>query len=221
MDRMRRVIAKRMRVAATEIPHVTLHREVNATELLKVHEELNASMTTTNTHISISVLMALAVAIALREYPRINGRTENGEIRLYHQINLGIAVALNDGLAVPVIRNADQRSTSEFASELNRLVQRARTGTLSLSDVTDGTFTVSNLGAFGVDYFTPIINPPQLGILGVGAITTSLRLVEGELREVPQLGLSLSFDHAALDGASGAQFLSMVARYIESPSVLL
>lgn len=165
--------------------------------------------------ITVTAALLHVVSRALREYPRLNGRTEDGEIRLYRVVNLGVAVALDDGLVVPVIHHADGKSAAELAAELAETSARARACKLRSADLADGTFTVSNLGAHGVESFTPIINPPQLAILGVGAIRQELQCVDGVLGSVPQLHLSLSFDHAAVDGAQAARFLQLVRQGIE------
>jgi pyruvate dehydrogenase E2 component (dihydrolipoamide acetyltransferase) len=147
----------------------------------------------------------------------MNGRTELGEVRLYHDVNLGVAVEVDDGLVVPVIRDSETRRMRTLATKLADLTARARSRDLTPLDMTDGTFTISNLGALGVEFFTPIINPPELGILGVGSLRDEVKIVGGEPQEVPTLHLSLSFDHAALDGADSARFLQLVVRHVECP----
>lgn len=215
MDGMRRAISRRMRAAVTEIPHVTLHRSVRASSLVDARDYVAQTKEATNAHVTVSVMLAHLVAISLRAYPRINGRTEEGEVRLYHRVNLGIAIAVEDGLVVPVVRDADQKTPVQIAEELTLLAKKARDGRLHPMDVSDATFTISNLGTYGVEHFTPIINPPQLGILGVGAMVPRLILEEGHAKEVPYLGLSLSFDHSALDGAQAARFLEILTNHME------
>ena len=207
LDRVRRVTARRMRAAVQEMPHVTLHRSVDVTALLESRRALSEGAAGPGPKVTLTALMASIVGSSLREYPRINGRTEEGEMRLYHRINLGVAIAVGDGLVAPVIRDVDQKSPTEIAAELSQLAERAQNNRLLPSDLTDITFTMTNLGSYGVEYFTPIINPPQMGILGVGAVSRAVRFVDGVLREVHLLGLSLSFDHASLDGAQAARFL--------------
>lgn len=218
LDKVRRVIAKRMLASVRDIAHVTLHRSVDASTLINARRQ--ASMEGRNgagVRITLTAFIASALGSSLREYPRINGRTEEGEIRLYHRVNLGVAIEVGDGLVAPVIRDVDQKSPLEIAAELTQLAERAQDNKLVPSDFADITFTMTNLGAFGVEKFTPIINPPQLGILGVGAVIPTVSFVEGQVRELPLLGLSLSFDHAALDGAQAARFLDVLARHIETP----
>lgn len=217
-DRVRRVTARRMRAAVQEMPHVTLHRSVEVTALLESRRALSEGTSWSGPRVTLTALLASVLGSSLREYPRINGRTEEGEMRLYHRINLGVAVAVGDGLVAPVIRDVDQKSPIEIATELSQLAERAQHNRLLPSDLSDITFTMTNLGSYGVEYFTPILNPPQMGILGVGAITQAVRFIDGNPREVHLLGLSLSFDHASLDGAQAARFLEVVARRIQSPA---
>lgn len=207
-----------MREAVAEKPHVTLHVRVAASKLLLVREELSKEISQrSEAKFTVTVLLAALVAHALKEYPRINGRTEENEIRLYHAINLGVAVAIDDGLVVPVIHQCDTMPLIELAEKLDELSKKARSKSLSLGDVTDGTFTITNLGAYGVEFFTPIINPPQLAILGVGAIGEEVRIISDVPQSVKMLHLSLSFDHAVLDGVDAAKFLQLVVARIEDP----
>ena len=213
-DRFRRIVARRLRQVVADKPHVTLHARADAQALLAARQRL---ATGTQVRTTLTVLLMQLTARALREYPRLNGRTEDDEIRLYGAVNLSVAVALDDGLVAPVIKDADRKGTSELTAELRDVSSRARSGALRSTDLTDGTFTVSNLGAHGVEWFTPIINPPQLAILGVGAIRDEPRCLDGAWENMPVLYLSLSFDHAAVDGAQAARFLSLVKRHVESP----
>jgi pyruvate dehydrogenase E2 component (dihydrolipoamide acetyltransferase) len=207
-----------MREVVAEKPHVTLHVRVDASKLLLVREELSKEIgQRSEARLTVTVLLTALVAHALKEYPRINGRTEENEIRLYHAINLGVAVAIDKGLVVPVIHESDTKSLIELAETLNELTRKARSKSLSIGEVTDGTFTITNLGSYGVEFFTPIINPPQLAILGVGAIGEEVRIINDVAQSVKILHLSLSFDHAALDGVDAAKFLQMVVARVENP----
>ena len=216
--RIRKLTARRMREVAVEKPHVTLHVRVDASQFLLVREELSNEIRQHSTaKFTVTVLLAVLVADALKACPRINGRTEEDEIRLYHDINLGVAVAIDDGLVVPVISHCDTKSLIELAETLDALSGKARGKGLSISDMTDGTFTITNLGAYDVEFFTPIINPPQLAILGVGTISDEVRLVDDVVTSVKMLHLSLSFDHAALDGVDAAKFLQLLAARVKDP----
>lgn len=217
MDRNRRAVARSMRASASETPHVTLHRKADAETLLSVRSELASDAGVGNTRITVTVLLARIVARALRVYPRINGRTEEGELRLYDRVNLGLAVALEDGLTVPVLHDADRASLPELARMVTDVSSRARQGKLKVADLVDGTFSLSNLGASGVEFFTPLINPPQMAILGIGSVSEEVRIRDGSPVAARRLHLSLSFDHAALDGATAAGFLDVVVANIEDP----
>jgi pyruvate dehydrogenase E2 component (dihydrolipoamide acetyltransferase) len=203
-----------MRAAVTEMPHVTLHARADASGLQAVRARLNARADVPR--LSLTAVLARVVAEALREYPRVNGRTEEGEIRLYKRVNLGLAVALEDGLIVPVIRDAQELDADRMAAAIVDLSDRARAGRIKLGDLADATFTLSTLGAHGVEFFTPIINPPQLAILGVGTVRDEVRLRDGSPVAVPVLHLSLSFDHAAMDGVQAARFLELLVAKIEA-----
>lgn len=221
MNRNRRAVARSMRASAAEIPHVTLHRKANAEPLLTERTRILADAAPGNGRVTVTVLLARIVARALRAYPRINGRSEEGELRLYERVNLGLAVALDDGLTVPVLHDADRASLQELAGMVTDVSSRARAGELKVADLVDGTFSLSNLGSHGVEFFTPLINPPQMAILGVGAMTEEVRLRDDVPVVERRLHLSLSFDHAAIDGATAARFLDLVISNIEDPHAFL
>jgi pyruvate dehydrogenase E2 component (dihydrolipoamide acetyltransferase) len=217
-SRIRQAVARRMRASVTEKPHVTLHARAAAENLLAARSQFgHGTGGPETTRPTLTVILAAVVSRCLRKFPRVNGHIQGSEIRLYKVVNLAVAVALQDGLITPVLRDCDRKDVPEIASELSRLTERARSGTLSPSDVADGTFTLTNLGAEGVEFFTPIINPPQLAILGIGAIREEAKLVGDVFRAVPHLYLSLSFDHAAMDGRPAAEFLKLVVDAVEDP----
>jgi pyruvate dehydrogenase E2 component (dihydrolipoamide acetyltransferase) len=152
-----------------------------------------------------------ACAHALRQHPRMNSALDGDVIRHGEQIHVGVAVALEEGLIVPVIRDTDKRSLREIAQDARALAEKARAGKLTLEDVSGGTFTVSNLGMYGVDGFTPILNAPQTGILGVGRIVEKPVIYRGEIAKRSMMVLSLTFDHRVIDGAPAGAFLQTVA----------
>ncbi|TQN43061.1 2-oxoacid dehydrogenase/acyltransferase catalytic subunit [Blastococcus colisei] len=203
-----------MRAAVAEMPHVTLHARADASALVAARAGLNARADVPR--LSLTAVLARVVVEALREYPRVNGRTEEGEIRLYKRVNLGVAVALEDGLTVPVLRDAQEMDVDAVGAAIVDVSDRARSGRIKLADLADATFTLSTLGAHGVEFFTPIINPPQLAILGVGAVRDEIRLQNGSPVAVPVLYLSLSFDHAAMDGVQAARFLELLVAKVEA-----
>ena len=162
-------------------------------------------------------LVIVATARALREHPRMNAVQRENEVELVWEINVGLAVALEEGLIVPTIRRADEMGLREIATESRDLASKAREGALSHDEVTGGTFTVTNLGAYDIDAFTPIINPPQVGILGVGRVLEKAVVFQGEIAKRSMMFLSLTFDHRVIDGAPAADFLRTVKGHLEDP----
>jgi len=161
-----------------------------------------------------------AVAKALEEHRILNSTLEGEQIKIYEDINIGVAVATEKGLIVPVTRNANKKSLTQIASTLKELVEKARKGKLTKEDVTGGTFTITNLGMYEVEVFIPIINPPEAAILGVGKITEKPVIIDKEIRIKPILYLSLSYDHRIVDGAPAAQFLQRIKQILEKSSEL-
>ena len=164
--------------------------------------------------------MAGLLADFLQQHPRLNAVLDGEVIRLIPDIHIGIAVALDDGLIVPVVHNADRRSLAELNTARGRLAERARTGRLSPAEVSGGTFTVTNLGGFDIDGFTPIINPPEIAILGVGRIVEKLVIHQAKVAQRSTMTLSLTFDHRLVDGALAAAFLQTIKRLLEVPEKL-
>jgi len=214
---MRQAIAKRMTESWTAIPHVTLHRSVYAEGLFELRKK--ASEKTTK-KISMTAVIACLVSRLLPKHPLLNAHYERDGTRVFDDVHLGLAVAVSNGLVVPVIRHANSKSIPELAEEIADVSERARTGSLNPDELEGGTFTISNLGMFGVDGFTPIIVPPQTGILGIGRSVQSMTSSDGTAQNI-SMTLSLSFDHRAMDGVYGAQFLDSLARCIEDPMQLL
>jgi pyruvate dehydrogenase E2 component (dihydrolipoamide acetyltransferase) len=186
--------------------------EVDVTNAQKLREKVKVSYTD---------VLVKAVAEALTEYSIINSTLEKDQIKVFENVNVGVAVAIEAGLVVPVIRNADKKSLKEVSSTLKELVEKARNGKLTKEEFSDGTFTITNLGMFGVDVFTPIINPPETAILGVGRIVEKPVVMDKKIVVKPLMQLSLSFDHRVVDGAPAAQFLRKVKEIIESSESLL
>jgi pyruvate dehydrogenase E2 component (dihydrolipoamide acetyltransferase) len=212
-----RLMAERTTQSWTTIPHFVLVREVHATQLISWRERTAQQGTAEATY---SDLLVRVVAEALRHYPRLNASWERDAIRTHDEINIGLAVATEDGLVVPVIQRADDLSLHGIVRQRADLVRRAQAGRLRLPDLQGGTFTISNLGMYGVDAFTAIVNAPQAAILAVGRIVERVVPVDGHPAVRPMLTLSLSCDHRVVDGARGAQFLAHIARLLEDPSEL-
>ena len=213
-----RIMAERTTQSWTSVPHFYLTREVNANRLMTWRERAQKRATAKITYTDLLVRL---VAAALREHPRINASWKEGTILNNPEINVGLAVAVEDGLVVPVIHRADELSIVELAQQRTELVTRAQSGRLKPDDISGGTFTISNLGMYGVDEFHAIVNPPQAAILAVGRIVDRVVPVEDHPAVQPMMTMTLSCDHRAVDGARGAQFLQTLAEMIEEPLGLL
>jgi pyruvate dehydrogenase E2 component (dihydrolipoamide acetyltransferase) len=212
-------MAERLSESWRTVPHFFLLRQVEATRLLAWRESLRSRAGYEGvTHTDLLVKLCAA---ALREHPRVNASWRDGKVLASAGIHVGIAVALEDGLVVPVVHDADVLDLQELAPCRKELVDAARSGRLRPEDVSGGTFTISNLGMYGVDAFAAIVNPPQAAILAVGRIVDRVIPVAGSPEVRPTLALCLSFDHRVVDGARGAQFLDTLARLIEEPAGLV
>jgi pyruvate dehydrogenase E2 component (dihydrolipoamide acetyltransferase) len=217
MSSMWRIMVERTTSVWREAPHFFLLREVDAGRLLSWREMLAKK----NLKVTYTDLLVKLVAAALQQHPRANAAVKDGKVYLMADINIGIAVTVEDGLVVPVIHRANERSLAEVAASRSALVDKARFNKLRPEDITGGTFTISNLGMFGVDTFLAVLNSPQAAILAVGRIAERVVPVGGQPAVRPMMALSLSFDHRALDGARGAQFLDTLAGLIEEPLGLM
>jgi len=221
MSKMRKAIAQRMSSSAKTAPQVTVTTEVDMSEVVRLRESLLPELETEiGVRLSYTDMLVKVLAIALREHPIFNSRLDGDLIRLIEEINIGVAVEVEEGLVVPVVRDADKKTLAEVAKSTKQLVDGARDGKLSSSELTGSTFTISNLGSYGVDAFTPLINPPETAILGVGRIVDKPIACNGEVKIKPMTCLSLSFDHRVIDGALAAKFLQKIREILEAPSVL-
>jgi pyruvate dehydrogenase E2 component (dihydrolipoamide acetyltransferase) len=209
-----RIMAERTTQSWTSVPHFYLVREVNASRLIAWRQQLLKRMAEKVTYTDLLVKI---VAAALRLHPRLNTSWSEGKILMKEDIHIGLAVAVEEGLVVPVIHQADALALGEIARQRIELVTKAQSGKLRLQDISDGTFTISNLGMYNVDAFNAIINQPQAAILAVGRIAERVVPVNGQPAVQPVMVLTLSCDHRAVDGARGAQFLDTVATLIEEP----
>jgi pyruvate dehydrogenase E2 component (dihydrolipoamide acetyltransferase) len=223
VSRLWRVMAERVSQAWTTIPHFYLLREVNAAHLITWRDEVQERYAAQQgaSKITYTDLLVKVVAAALRRHPRLNASWQNDALILYPDINIGLAVAVEDGLVVPVLHRADTLGLRQLAARRAQLVAQAHAGRLAPADLSGGTFTISNLGMYGVDAFSAIVNPPQAAILAVSRIAERVVPLHGQPAVQPILTLSLSCDHRAVDGARAAQFLQTVAELIEHPMRLL
>jgi pyruvate dehydrogenase E2 component (dihydrolipoamide acetyltransferase) len=221
---VRRTIAQRMHESLQTMAQLTITMEVDVTEAGRTCRELSArEQAESGQGVSVTYTHAIvrAAALALAEHPRLNASLEGDVIRLPDEVNVGVAVALDEGLIVPVVRDADRKSLREIAVEARELSEKARQGALSVDEVTGGTFTVTTLGMYDVDVFTPIVNPPQCAILGVGRVKEVPAFDGDQVVRRSVVNLSLSFDHRVVDGAPAADFLRSVKHYLEQPETLL
>jgi pyruvate dehydrogenase E2 component (dihydrolipoamide acetyltransferase) len=212
---IRQTIATHMLQSLHTMAQVTLTTEVDVTDAMKLREGLSRQWQ--DGGLSPLHLVIKATARALKEHPRMNAIQKEHEVELVQEINVGVAVSLQEGLIVPTIRRADEKPLAELARESRDLANKAREGKASYDEVTGGTFTITNLGSYGIDAFTPIINSPQVGILGVGRVVEKPVVYQGEITKRSMMCLSLTFDHRVIDGAPAAEFLGTVKGCLEDP----
>lgn len=217
-DGMRRTIADRLSRSYREAVHVTEHREIDAEALLEAVEAADEAF---ETDISMPDVLLCAVSATLSDHPEFNGTFEDDVHRLYEEHNICVAVDIDAGLIAPVLRTVDTKQLPEIATDRRALTERALSGEYSMDDLQGGTFTVTNLGVLGVESFDPIINPPQVAILGVNAIQQRAVPADEGVAFRRHLPLDLSFDHRVVDGADAARFLETLAGHIENPWPLL
>lgn len=220
---MRRTIAENMSRSMREAPHMTLQVDIVMDAVEDLRKETNSRISENNKKISATAVIVKTVAMAIRKNPIINSQYTPEKILLLDAINIGVAVAINEGLIVPVVASADKKSIQQISTEVNDLASRARDSRLKPQDLLNGTFTISNLGMLGVDRFTAIINPPQSAILAVGAIRKQLITDESDapvIRIAKIMSVTLSADHRVMDGAQAAYFLADLKHMLENPAEL-
>jgi pyruvate dehydrogenase E2 component (dihydrolipoamide acetyltransferase) len=220
---VRKIIAERMTASAQTAPHIsfTVHADVTRAEALRAAANRTPGRDEVD-KVSLTAVLVRIVAWALTKHPWMNAMLQADGIHLLPQIHIGVATALDSGLIVPVIRDADLKGLRQIAAELNDLVRRARENRLTPDEVTGGTFTLSNLGMFGIETFTAILNPPETGILAVGTVVREPVVQGNDVVAIrPRTGLTLSADHRVVDGVTASRFLSDVKAAIEEPDLLL
>ncbi|HXF98683.1 MAG TPA: dihydrolipoamide acetyltransferase family protein, partial [Gaiellaceae bacterium] len=217
---VRRTIARRLS-EAWQAPVFQLSVTADASELVATRERMVELLPEGQVKPTVSDLLTRLVASALLRHRAVNAHFLEGRIHRYPAAHVGIAVATANGLVVPVIRDADRRSVQEIAAVRADLVARAREGRLRLEDLEGGTFTISNLGMYGIERFVAVLNPPQVAILAVGSIEDRPHAVDGELVVLPTVALTLTCDHRAIDGSEGAEFLATVKALVETPALAL
>lgn len=222
MTGMRKVIAERMHASLKNSAQLTITMKADATEAVQLREQMAETVQShLEAKLSMNDFVARAVVLALQKHPHMNSACMDGHIHQFESIHLGAAVALEKGLVVPVIRDAQNDSLVQLSKKIKLCAERARQGELNQDEMTGSTFTISNLGAYGVEYFTPILNSPEAGILGIGAMEEAAVFKEGTIECRRLLPLSLTFDHRVLDGAPAAAFLQTVKQLLEEPFTML
>jgi len=218
---MRRTIARRLTESTQTIPHYYLTIDVDIGPLMDARKAMNSELEEEGEKVSLNDVIIKATAMALRRHPEINVSWTDKEV-LYHQVvDISVAVAVEDGLMTPVVRDADRKGVAQIAKEVRDLAERARDRKLAPEEMTNGTFSISNLGMFGIEEFTAVINPPESAILAVGTIRREPIIEEEELSVGRRMRFTMSCDHRAIDGATGAKFLATLKRTLESPLTML
>lgn len=218
VSQMRKTIAARLAESMFTAPHFYLTMEIRMDQAAKAREAINA---VAPVKVSFNDMVVKASALALKKHPKINSSWLGDKIRINHHVNIGVAMAVEEGLLVPVVRFADGKSLSHIAAEVKDFSGKAKAKKLQPSDWTGNTFTISNLGMFGIEEFTAIINPPDACILAVGAIKETVVVEKGEMKPGKVMKVTLSCDHRVVDGASGSEFLQTLKAYLENPVTML
>ncbi|ATI59924.1 dihydrolipoamide acetyltransferase family protein [Bacillus cereus] len=219
---MRKAIANRMHASLQNSAQLTLTMKVDVTDLVALHKEIaKVVQKRDDNKLTITDFVSRAAVLALGEHKEMNSAYIDDAIHQFEHVHLGMAVALEKGLIVPAIRFANNLSLVELSKEIKNVAQKARAGSLSSDDMHGTTFTISNLGSFGIEYFTPVLNTPETGILGIGAIEHVPVYKGKKLKKGSMLPLSLTFDHRVLDGAPAAAFLRTIKHYLEEPITIL
>lgn len=221
LSKIRKIIAENMHRSLSEMAQLTLNRTFDATAIMEFRKQAKESQGFGVEHLTINDFILFAVAKTLLEFPEINAHFLGDKMRYFKTVNLGVAVDTPRGLMVPVIRDAQKMSLLELSKAVRAKASLCREGNIPPEELSGGTFTISNLGASGIESFTPIINPPQTAILGVDTFTLRPKEVNGEIRFYKAMGLSLTFDHRAVDGAPAAAFLKAVSEKLEHFNLLL
>lgn len=218
---MRKIIADKMVLSKNTIPHYYVSMDVDMTEAVRLRENINGFLKDSDIKLSYNDILIKASSLAIREFPVVNSYVDGEAVVFKEEINIGIAVALEDGLIVPVIKNADKKGLKQIAFEREQLIEKARTNKLLPDEFSGGSFTISSLGMFGVDRFTAIINHPETAILAVGRIKKQPVVEKDNIVIRPIMNLTLSADHRVIDGALAAAFLNKIKEYLENPFLQL
>jgi pyruvate dehydrogenase E2 component (dihydrolipoamide acetyltransferase) len=217
LSKLQQTVSRRMAESKATAPHFYLQAEIDMSRAFEARRRIKAAAKEGDVVPSFNDMVVKASAIALREFPRANGAYRDGRLEQYSRVNVGVAVAARDALVVPTVFDADRKGLREIATETRSLAQRVRDGTVTPPELSGGTFTVSNLGMYGVSNFSAVINPPQAAILSVGAIAERPVVRDGEVSTAHLMGVTLACDHRILYGADGAEFLARIRELLEEP----
>ena len=220
-SQMRKAIAKRLVTSIGPVPTFYLTVDVDMGRVMEARKSINTMLEKDGMKVSINDILLKAVAAALRRHPNCNAQWHDGFVRRFNAVHLGVAVAIEDGLITPVIKNAHAKGIAEISAEVRELAGRAREKKLMPDEYTGSTFTVSNLGMLGIHEFTAIINPPESGILAVGGIVETPVVIDGQVTVRPRMRITMSCDHRVIDGAQGARFLQTLQGMLEEPTAIL
>jgi pyruvate dehydrogenase E2 component (dihydrolipoamide acetyltransferase) len=218
---MRKAIAKRLVQSIGPVPTFYLTIEVDMTQLMELRARANRALERDGVKASINDFLIRSVAEALKRHPEVNAAWGDGVVVRYRRVHMGIAVAVEDGLITPVVRDAHTKRVRDIAVEVKELAARAREKKLKPEEYTGATFSISNLGMFGITEFTAIINPPEAGILAIGAVEEKPVVEDGEVVVRPRMRMTMSCDHRVVDGAMGAKFLQTVRELVEDPMMMI
>ena len=221
LTQMRKTVARRLVESLGPVPHFFLTVDVDMTRALEVRARVNEMLEAHGGKASLNDLVIKAAAAALARHPECNAWWQEDRIRRFNRVHVGVAVAVPDGLITPVIRDAQAKGLARIAAEVRELAARARKKKLQPHEYTGSTFSISNLGMFGIEEFTAVINPPEAGILAVGAVEERPVVVDGQVVPRPRMRLTMSCDHRVIDGAQGARFLATLKEFLEEPAAIL
>ena len=221
ISQMRKTIAKRLVQSIGPVPHFFLTIDVDMGRVMEARKSINAMLEEEGRKVSINDLVLKATAAALKKHPNCNAHWMDGKIRRFNAVHLGVAVAVEDGLITPVVRHAHAKGIARIGDEVREMAGRAREKKLKPEEYTGATFSVSNLGMFGIHEFTAIINPPEAGILAVGGIEDTPVVVDGQVVVRPRMRITMSCDHRVIDGAQGSRFLQTLKAMLEEPTAIV
>ena len=221
LSQMRKTVARRLAESLGPVPHFFLTVDVDMTRALQARVRVNELLAAQGARASLNDMVIKATAVALTHHADCNAWWQGDSIRRFNRVHMGIAVAVPDGLITPVVRDAHAKGLAQISTEIRELAGRAREKKLQPHEYTGSTFSISNLGMFGIEEFTAVINPPEAGIIAVGAVEERPVVVDGQVVVQPRMRVTMSCDHRVIDGAQGARFLATLKSFLEEPAAIL